>query len=199
MVLRTPLILISGGFSQLPSGDVVLGLDAVAQASGNAALINASTALSSGNAALVDAGVALSSGNSALTLSATALSSGNASLSSAATKLPLSGGVVAGQFAQNIIPLGLNGSGIDCSLGNYFTATISGATQVVISGVPSGVSYLFTYEVLHQTGTITWPTAVEFPSNTAPTLTTGKTHLFMFITDDQGSRWRGGSLVNYDT
>jgi hypothetical protein len=128
-----------------------------------------------------------------------ARASGNAALVSASTKLPLSGGTVSGQFTQNIVALGLNGSGINCSLGNYFTATISGATQVVISGVPSGVSYLFTYEVLHQTGTITWPTAVEFPSNTAPTLTTGKTHLFMFITDDEGSRWRGSSLVDYDT
>jgi hypothetical protein len=52
MVLRTPLILISGGFSQLPSGDVVPGLDATAQASGNAALVLAATALASGNAAL---------------------------------------------------------------------------------------------------------------------------------------------------
>jgi hypothetical protein len=128
-----------------------------------------------------------------------ARASGNAALASADTKLPLSGGTVSGQFTQNIVALGLYGSGINCSLGNFFTATVSGATQVVISGVPSNVSYLFTYEVLHQTGTITWPTAVEFPSNTAPTLTTGKTHLFMFITDDAGARWRGSSLVNYDT
>lgn len=178
MALRTPLILISGGFSQLPSGDVVPGFDVTAQASGNAALVVAGSALVSGTVAQA---------------------SGNAGISYADTKLPLSGGVVAGQFAQNIISLGLNGSGINCSLGNYFTATISGATQVVISGVPSGVSYLFTYEVLHQTGTITWPTEVKWAGNTAPTLTTGKTHLFMFVTDDQGSRWRGSSLVDYDT
>ena len=129
----------------------------------------------------------------------TARASGNAALVSASTKLPLSGGTVSGQFTQNIVALGLYGSGINCSLGNYFTATISGATQVVISGAPSSVAYSFTYEVRHDTGTITWPTAVEWPSDTAPTLTTGKTHLFIFVTDDGGSRWRGAGLVDYDT
>jgi hypothetical protein len=129
----------------------------------------------------------------------TARASGNAALVSASTKLPLSGGTVSGQFTQNIVALGLYGSGINCSLGNYFTATLSGATQVVISGAPSSVAYSFTYEVRHDTGTITWPTAVEWPSDTAPTLTTEKTHLFIFVTDDGGSRWRGAGLVDYDT
>lgn len=128
-----------------------------------------------------------------------ARASGNAALVASATKLPLSGGTVSGQFTQNIVSLGLYGSGINCSLGNYFTAIISGATQVVISGAPSSVAYSFTYEIRHDTGTITWPTSVEFPSNTAPTLTTGKTHLFIFVTDDGGSRWRGAGLVDYDT
>jgi hypothetical protein len=76
MALRTPLILISGGFSQLPSGDFVPGLDATAQASGNAALIVAGSALVSGT-------LAQASGNAALVLAATALASGNAALANA--------------------------------------------------------------------------------------------------------------------
>jgi len=213
MALRTPIILISGGYSQLPTGDTVPGTDAAAlasgnaalagvvtaQASGNAALVVGSTALASGNAGIADAGVALSSGNAALSTSAVALASGNAGIASADSKLPISGGTVAGQFTQNIVALGLYGSGIYCSLGNYFTATISGDSTVVISGAPSSVAYSFTYEVLHETGTITWPTEVEWASSTAPTLTTGKTHLFIFVTDDGGSRWRAGSLVDFAT
>jgi len=81
MVLRTPLILISGGFSQLPSGDVVPGLDATAQASGNAALVVANSALASGtaaqasgNAALVSAASALASVSTFQTLTNTAVS-----------------------------------------------------------------------------------------------------------------------------
>lgn len=154
-------------------------------ASGVAAQSTANTALASGNAAIVDAG--------------TALASGNAGISEALTKLPFSGGVVSGQFAQNIVPLGLYGSGVDCNLGNYFTAILSGDTQVTITNPPSSVAYGFTYEVDHQTGTITWPTEVEWPAATAPTLTTGKTHLFMFVTDDSGTTWRAASLIDYNT
>jgi len=157
-------------------------------ASGNKAQSTADSALSSGNAALVSATSAQASGNAALVLGATA-----------ALKLPLSGGVVSGQFAQNIVPLSLYGSGINTALGNYFTATISGNSTVVISGAPSGVAYSFAYEVIHQTGTITWPAAVGWPSATAPTLTTGKTHIFMFVTDDSGTNWRASSLINYTT
>jgi hypothetical protein len=141
----------------------------------------------------------VASGNKAQSTADQALASGNAASTSANLKLPLSGGVVSGQFAQNIVALGLNGSGINTALGNYFTATLSGASSVVISGSPSNVSYSFTYEVNHQTGTITWPTAVSWPSATAPTLTTGKTHIFMFVTDDNGTNWRASSLINYTT
>lgn len=161
-------------------------------ASGTAAQSTANTALASGNAALALADVA---GIAATT----ALSSGNAALASAATKYAISGGVVSGQFAQNVVSLGLYGSGINCSLGNYFTATLSGDTQVVITNPPASVAYGFTYEVEHQTGTITWPAAVAWPAATPPTLTTGKTHLFMFVTDNSGTTFRAAALIDYTT
>jgi hypothetical protein len=88
MALRTPIILISGGYSQLPTGDTVPGTDAAALASGNAALVDVATAQASGNAALVvgvqgvsDAETAQASGNAALVDSVNALSSGNLALS----------------------------------------------------------------------------------------------------------------------
>jgi hypothetical protein len=161
-------------------------------ASGTAAQSTANTALASGNAALALADLA---GIAATT----ALSSGNAALASAATKYAISGGVVSGQFAQNVVSLGLYGSGINCSLGNYFTATLSGDTQVVITNPPASVAYGFTYEVEHQTGTITWPAAVAWPAATPPTLTTGKTHLFMFVTDNSGTTFRAAALIDYTT
>jgi len=80
MTLRTPIILISGGYSQLPVGDTVPGTDATALASGNAALVDAATAQASGNAALVVGATAQASGNAALVLAAEALASGNAAL-----------------------------------------------------------------------------------------------------------------------
>ena len=86
---------------------------------------------------------------------------------------------------------------IDCGLGNYFTKTISGTSTFTFSNAPSGKSFAFTLEVTHTGGTITWPSAVKWPADTAPTLTTGTTHLFVFVTDDGGSRWRGAAIADY--
>jgi hypothetical protein len=91
---------------------------------------------------------------------------------------------------------------IDCREGNYFTRTISSDSTFTFSNVPAAsgfnVAYSFTLELTHTSGTVTWPSTVKWPGNIAPTLTTGKTHLFMFVTDDAGSRWRGSYLTNYD-
>jgi hypothetical protein len=86
---------------------------------------------------------------------------------------------------------------IDCSLSNYFIKTISSNTTFSFTNVPSSRAFGLTLELTHTSGTVTWPAEVKWPSDTAPTLTTGKTHLFMFITDDGGSRWRGAALVDY--
>jgi len=87
---------------------------------------------------------------------------------------------------------------IDLSTGNYFTKTISGNSTFTFSNPPSsGTVGSFVLELTHSSGTVTWPSSVKFPADTAPTLTTGKTHLFMFVTDDGGSRYRGASLVDY--
>lgn len=72
------------GIIYVGTGDTsTIGLDGVAQASGNAGISLANTALASGNAALTVSSTALSSGNAALILGNTALASGNAALSQA--------------------------------------------------------------------------------------------------------------------
>lgn len=86
---------------------------------------------------------------------------------------------------------------IDCSLGSYFTKTINGNSTFTFSNVPAGKSYAFTFELTHTSGTVTWPVTVKWPGDTAPSLTTGKTHLFVFVTDDGGTRWRGVANTNY--
>ena len=156
-----------------------------ALASGNAALVDASAAQASGNAALVDAGVALASGN--------------AGIAYADTKLAISGGITDGQIRSVVTALGANGSGTTVSSGNYFPATLSvDSTVTFVSPYPAD-SYSLTYEVNHTGGTISWDSSIKWPADTAPTLTTGKTHLFMFVTDDSGTTWRGASLVDYTT
>ena len=88
---------------------------------------------------------------------------------------------------------------VDCQLGNYFTKTITGATTFTFDNPPaSGVAYGFTMEVtLNGSNAITWPGTVKWNADTAPALTDGKTQLFMFVTNNGGTRWRGSALVDY--
>ena len=87
---------------------------------------------------------------------------------------------------------------LNLNTSNYFTKTISGNSTFTFSNpAASGTVTAFTLELTHSSGTVTWPSEVKWNADTAPTLTTGKTHLFMFVTDDGGSRYRGSALVDY--
>lgn len=87
---------------------------------------------------------------------------------------------------------------VDCSAGNYFTKTVAANSTFTFSNAPaSGTAYSFTLEIAHTSGTITWPASVKWPGDLAPIPTSGKTHLFMFVTIDGGSRWRGAALIDY--
>tara|TARA_B100000902_G_scaffold23909_1_gene28766 strand:- start:156 stop:473 length:318 start_codon:yes stop_codon:yes gene_type:complete len=101
--------------------------------------------------------------------------------------------------AQSSKVVAMAANSVDCRLGNYFTKTITGATTFTFDNVPaSGVAFGFTMEVtLNGSNAITWPATVKWPADTAPTITDGKTQLFIFVTDDGGTRWRGSSLVDY--
>ena len=97
------------------------------------------------------------------------------------------------QTAETVAALDIN-----LSLGNYFIKTISGNSTFTFSNPPtSGTVGSFTLELTHTSGTVTWPASVKWPADTAPTLTTGKTHLFVFVTDDGGTRYRGAALADY--
>ncbi len=87
---------------------------------------------------------------------------------------------------------------VDLSTGSYFTKTINANTTFTFTNPPaSGTIGGFTLELTHTSGTVTWPSSVKFPLDTPPTLTAGKTHLFVFVTDDGGTRYRGAALADY--
>jgi len=89
---------------------------------------------------------------------------------------------------------------IDCSTANYFTKTIANATNTfTFSNPPATGAFVFTLELTLTSGAVTWPTSVKWPSDTAPTLSTGKTSLLTFVTSNGGTRWRGSSLIDYTT
>ena len=120
-----------------------------------------------------------------------------AGVSTFAAQIEANGGTkITGSQTSNISAMGANS--VDCSAGNYFTKTITGATTFTFTNVPTGVAYTFTMEVtLNGSNAITWPASVKWPADTAPSITDGKTQLFVFLTDDGGTRWRGSSVVDY--
>ena len=108
----------------------------------------------------------------------------------------LEGVKVTGNQTNNVVAMGANN--VDCSAGSYFTKTITGATTFTFSNVPSGVEFSFTMEItLNGSNAITWPASVKWNADTAPALTDGKTQLFMFVTTNGGTRFRGSALVDY--
>ena len=111
-------------------------------------------------------------------------------------RITTSGLQVTGNQTNNIVAMGAND--VDCSAGSYFTKTITGATTFTFSNVPSGVEFSFTMEItLNGSNAITWPSSVKWNADTAPALTDGKTQLFMFVTTNGGTRFRGSALVDY--
>ena len=106
---------------------------------------------------------------------------------------------VTGNYTENITAV--SGTAVDCSTASYFTKTITGATAFTFTNIPaSGTEYSMTVELdLNGNNGVSWPTEVKWPADTAPTITDGKTQLFMFVTVDGGTKWRGGTLVDYTT
>lgn len=86
---------------------------------------------------------------------------------------------------------------IDCSAGNFFTKTISANSTFTFSNVPASRAFAFTLELVHTSGSVTWPATVRWPGNTAPTLNSGRTHLFTFVTDNGGTTWFAAPQVNF--
>jgi hypothetical protein len=86
---------------------------------------------------------------------------------------------------------------INCSLGNYFTKTVTtGTNTFTFSSVPTQ-AFSFVLEVNQVGGTVAWPASVYWPNNTTPSLTPGRVHLFVFITSDGGTVFHGAALTNY--
>jgi hypothetical protein len=82
---------------------------------------------------------------------------------------------------------------IDCSLGNLVTCTATGnITFAFTANTPAGQSRVLTI-ILTNGGayTVTWPTSVDWPDATAPTLAATGISILSFITVDNGATWYG--------
>ena len=91
-----------------------------------------------------------------------------------------------------------NATTIDSEAGNAFSHTLSENTTFTFSNPPaSGTAYGFALRLVQDASasgyTVTWPTSVDWPSATAPTLTATASAVdwFVFNTVDGGTTWYG--------
>lgn len=91
-----------------------------------------------------------------------------------------------------------NATTINCENGNAFSHTLTENTTFTFSGEPaSGTAYSFSLEIIQDASasgyTVTWDSAVDWPSATAPTLTATASakDVFVFYTRDGGTTWYG--------
>ena len=98
--------------------------------------------------------------------------------------------------------VGLTSSGgnvtVDAEAANVFGITLSENTTFTFSNPPSnGTAYGFTLKIIQDASasgyTVTWPSSVDWPDATAPTLTSTASAVdqFVFYTHDGGTTWYG--------
>ena len=98
---------------------------------------------------------------------------------------------------ERTTPIDVTGTSIDLSEeGIYYRLTLDGNVTLTFDN-PSANINSFTIQVDHVSGEITWPASVVWPFDTPPVYTDGNTHLFMFVSDDGGTTYRGAALVDY--
>ena len=140
----------------------------------------------------------------------TANGTANTANTTAAAALPKAGGTVTGlvnmsdQILQRTVlkdysetKVAMAAHAVDLELGNVFTYTLSGGQTVTFTNPPaSGTAGSFTMIVTNGgSATLTWPTSVDWPAATAPTLTASGVDVLFFTTCDGGTIWYGTAVV----
>ena len=87
---------------------------------------------------------------------------------------------------------------VNCEQGNTFSHTLTENTTFTFINPPAtGTAYSMSVEIIQDASasgfTVTWPTSVDFPAATAPTLTAtaSAVDVFVFSTRDGGTNWYG--------
>lgn len=87
---------------------------------------------------------------------------------------------------------------VNCETGNSFSHVLTEATTFTFSNPPaSGTAYSMSIEIIQDASAsgfaVTWPTSVDWPAATAPTLTATASakDVFVFTTRDGGTTWLG--------
>ena len=168
------------------------------------------TATTTANAALPKAGGAVTG---AITTNSTFdgvdIATRDAVLTSTTTTanaaLPKAGGTVTGELiaasyneTYAAVTSSSNATTVNCHAGNSFSHVLTENTTFTFSNPPaSGTAYTFSIEIIQDSGAsgfaVTWPSSVDWPAATAPTLTATASakDIFVFTSRDGGSNWYG--------
>jgi hypothetical protein len=95
---------------------------------------------------------------------------------------------------HNVLGSGSGSRTIDLALGNFVSATVTGATTWTFSNPLASPNAMGFVLKLTNGGSATqnWPSpSVKWPGGTAPTLTASGVDILTFVTDDGGTNWRG--------
>ena len=86
---------------------------------------------------------------------------------------------------------------VDLELGNVFTYTLSGGQTLTFTNPPAtGTAGSFTLILTNGgSATLTWPSSIDWPAATAPTLTASGVDILFFTTCDGGTIWYGTAVV----
>ena len=126
--------------------------------------------------------------------------SNSTKLSIISTGIDVTGEILADSYNEtyNAVTSSSNATTVDCHNGNSFAHTLTENTTFTFSNPPaSGTSFTFHLKIIQDASasgfTVTWPSSVDWPSATAPTLTATASAVdyFVFTTHDGGTTWYG--------
>jgi hypothetical protein len=110
----------------------------------------------------------------------------------------VTGEFIADSYNETYAALSGTSPAVNCHNGNSFSLVLSGATTFTFTNPPaSGTAYTFSVEIIQDSGasgySVTWPSSVDWPAATAPTLTATASakDIFVFTTRDGGTNWYG--------
>ena len=116
--------------------------------------------------------------------------------------LPKAGGTMTGEIVTKTqvwthTALGSvsGATALDLDVANSFSATITGATTISLSNVPSNAVYVSLELTNGGSATITWPSGVLWPGGSEPSWTESGVDVATFFTRNGGTTWYGALAI----
>ena len=124
--------------------------------------------------------------------------SGNKKIETTSVGADVTGELIADSYNETYAALSGTSPAVNCHNGNSFSLVLSGNSTFTFTNPPaSGTAYSFSIEIIQDSGAsgyaVTWPSSVDWPAATAPTLTATASakDIFVFTTRDGGTNWYG--------